>query len=188
MKIVQPNGDVYDANEAGSVPNRGLLLELGNPPEVARLQANHLINFRQDGSTWLYINDGENRIENIFEIWKLNKLMLDHYSVSLEEAINAQPYNDAIVSFDFILYTMTLTVKTKFPDDVGGLPIALYGAKKLGIDVLDRHVMPNEQYSVTIDVATTLPAKLALFLQPLTYHGGGCSDYFRQVISDFKQE
>lgn len=187
MKIIEANGDVWDANRAGCVPNRGLLLELGNPSEVARKQANHLINFRQDGAAWLYINDGVDIIRDIYDLPKLNRLMLEHYNVSLEAAINAQPYSNTTVAIDYISHTMTITEKTKYPSDVEGLPLTLHYAKKLDIDVVDRHVVPDEQYIVTVCIATMSPGQMALFLQPLTYSGGGCSDYFRQGIKDFKE-
>jgi hypothetical protein len=187
MKILK-HDSVWDSNQAGSVPNGGLLLELGNPIEVAMKKENHLINFRQDGSAWLYIKEGSERIENISEIFYLHRLMLEHYNVSLEQAINAQPHGDVTVSFDFMLHTMTLTVKSRYPEDVDGLPLTLWHAKTLNIDVLERSLVEDEQYSLTICTATTLPAYLALLLQPLTDRGGNCSDYFRQGISDFEQE
>lgn len=172
MKLLMSNGDVWDANEAGSIPNRGLLLELGNPHEVAIKQANHLINFRQDGSAWLYINDGADLIRNIYDIPELNRLMLEHYDVSLEDAINAHPYGKMTATIDYIYHTMIVTNKTKFPEDLEELPLTLQNAKMLDIDVVDRQVIPDEEYSVTICIATMSPGQIALFLQPFGFGGG----------------
>ena len=183
MKIVSENGDIQDANRWGC-PNEGFLLLLGNTHEAARLQENHLINFRQDGSAWLLMDDGSEYIRDIYGISKLNRMMLKHYNVSLEDAINTQPKSDITVSIDYTNYVMAITDNTPFPDcDTEGMPSTIFCAKELGMDVVDRSVVLGESYTITVCIASMLPGEMALFLQPLAFPKGTCSPDFRHLIS-----
>lgn len=129
---------------------------------------------------WLHINsDGNGEFPNeeyptvIYDIVALDRHCRCHQFCGIEDILNKATPEEVHVDIDLDIFIATVTVQTSFPSGVDELLATLGYLKEIDVDVLDRKVNKEKNYTVSFCIATISPAKFFFALSSMLCRGGG---------------